>query len=49
MFLVLKTSCSTGYTNFDTPFSVRNNIMDLVKGLVKIDGYLINKFFSIIK
>ena len=44
MFLILKTTYFTGYTDDDTPFVVRYNITDVIKALKETGEYFINWF-----
>ena len=46
MFLILKATYFTGYTDDNTPFAVRNNIVDVVKALEEIGEKLLNWFLN---
>ena len=46
MFLILKATYFTGYTDDNTPFVVRNNIVDVVKALEEIGEKLLNWFLN---
>ena len=42
MFLILKTTCFTGYADANTPFVVAGNIEDAIRSLEKVGENLIN-------
>ena len=42
MFLILKAAYLNGYADNNTPFSVRNNIADVIKALEEIGEDLLN-------
>ena len=44
MFLILKATNFTGYTDDNTPFVVRDNMTDLIKTLEEIGESLVNWF-----
>ena len=46
IFLNLKTTYFTGYADDNTPFVVRDNITDVIKGLDEIGENLVNWFSS---
>ena len=44
MFLILNTTCFTGFSDDNTPFVVRDNIAHVVKALEEIGESLLNWF-----
>ena len=44
MFLILKATCVTGYSNDNTLFVVRDNIADVIKALKEIGENVLNWF-----
>ena len=44
MFLILKTTYFTGYADDNTPFVVRDNIINVIKSLEEIGENLVNWF-----
>ena len=44
MFLILNTTCFTGFSDDNTPFVVRDNIAHVIKALEEIGENLLNWF-----
>ena len=44
MFLILKATCVTGYSDDNTSFVVRDNIADVIKALKEIGENVLNWF-----
>ena len=46
MFLILNTSCFSGYADGNSPFMVRSNITDVMKALEEIAENILNWFLN---